>query len=83
MNTAEQILLIILSGALAVFLILAIYLIAQVLKLIKVVNELAGKAQHLIDTAETAADTVKNAAGQLSVLKFIHSVVGMVNKHKK
>ncbi len=83
MNTTEQILLIILSGALAVFLMLAIYLIVQILRLVKVVNELAAKAQHLIDSAETAAETVKNAAGQLSVLKFVHSIVDMVNKRKK
>ena len=83
MNTAEQILLLILSGALAVFLVLGIFLIVQIVRLVKVVNELAVHAQELINSAETAAETVKNAVGQLSVLKFVHSVISMVNKHKK
>ncbi|HSX30024.1 MAG TPA: hypothetical protein VLE73_05700 [Candidatus Saccharimonadales bacterium] len=83
MNTAEQIILIILAGALAFFLVLAIYLMIQLVRLVKVVNELAAKAQHLIDSAETAAETVKNAAGQVSILKFVHSVVEMVGKRKK
>lgn len=83
MNTTEQIILIILAVALAVFLILAIIIAVQVLRLIRVINRTAEKAQHLIDSAETAAETVKNAAGQLSILKFVHSVVDMVNKRKK
>jgi len=83
MNTAEQIILLILAVTLAIFLVLAIYLAVQIIKLVKVINQTANKAQHLIDSAETAAETVKNAAGQLSVLKFVHSVVDMVNKKKK
>ena len=82
MNTAEQIILLILAGALTVFLALAIYVIIQIIRLVKVINETAQKAQHLIDSAETAAETVKNAAGQLSILKFVHSVMDMVNKRK-
>lgn len=83
MNTTEQIILIILAAALAIFLILAIIIAIQVLRLIRLINQTAEKAQHLIDSAETAAETIKNAAGQLSILKFVHSVVDMVNKRKK
>jgi hypothetical protein len=83
MNTVEQIILIILAGALAVFLVLGIYVATQVIRLLKVINETAEKAKGFIDSAESAAETVKNAAGQLSILKFVHSVVDMVNKRKK
>lgn len=83
MNTAEQIILIILAGALAIFLVMAIYLMVQILRLVKVINQTAEKAQEFIDSAETAAETIKNAAGQLSLLKFVHSVVDMVTKRKK
>jgi len=83
MNTAEQIILIILAGALAIFLVLAIVIATQVIRLLKIVNETADKAQHLIDSAEAATDTIKNAVGQLSVLRFVHSVLDIVNKRKK
>lgn len=82
-NEAEQYLVIILSCALAVFLVLAIIIAVQLIKLMKVLQEVALKAQEFVNSAEAAADTVKNAVGQLSVMKFVHSIFEMVTKHKK
>jgi len=82
MNTAEQIILVILAAALAVFLILAIVIAIHVIRLIKTVEKLAGKAEHLVDSAESAADMVRNTVGQLSVLRFVHHIVDMVTKSK-
>lgn len=81
MNTSEAILVIILAAALAVFLVLAIVIAVQVIRLMKVVQAMALKAQDFIDSAEATAEMVKNAAGKLSVLRFVHQVMDMAMKH--
>jgi hypothetical protein len=83
MNTAEQILVVILAAALAVFLILAIAIAIQVLRLMKVLNEVALKAQEFVDSAERTAEVVRSAVGQLSLIRFVQNIVDMVQKHKK
>ncbi len=82
MNTAEQILVITLATALAVFLVLAIVIATQVIRLMKILQNVALKAQDFVDSAEATADMVKSAVGQLSVMRFVQNVVGMVTKHK-
>jgi type IV secretory pathway component VirB8 len=83
MNTAEQILVIILASALAVFLVLAIIICVQLIKLMRVLQSIADKAQGFVNSAEATADMVKSAVGQLSVMRFVHSVFDMVQKHTK
>ncbi|HSW99586.1 MAG TPA: hypothetical protein VLH38_00970 [Patescibacteria group bacterium] len=83
MNTSEQILVIILSIALAIFLMLAIVLAVQAIRLMKLLQEIAIKAQGLVDSAEATADLVKRSVGQLSLLRFAHSIVDLVTKHQK
>ena len=80
MNTAEQILVIILAAALAVFLILAIIVAAMLIRLMKTLNGIADKAQEVVTNAEKTAEMVKSAVGQLSVLRFIQNMVTMVQK---
>jgi uncharacterized metal-binding protein len=83
MNNAEQILVVTLATALAIFLILAIVIATQVIRLMKILQVIALKAQDFVDSAEAAADMIKNAAGQLSVLRFLHNIADMVMKHGK
>ena len=83
MNTAEQILVVILAAALAVFLVLAIIIATQVIRLMKILNEVALKAQEFVNSAEKTAEVVRSAVGQLSLLRFVQSVVDVVQKHKK
>jgi len=83
MNTAEQILVVILASALAVFLVLAIVAAVQLIRLLKVLHEVALKAQDFVDSAERTADLVKSAVGQLSLMRFVQNVVSMVHKHSK
>lgn len=81
MDNAEQILVVILASALAIFLVLAIVIAVQVIRLMKVLQSLAIKAQDLVDSAEKTADLVKSAVGQLSLMRFVHGVFDMVSKH--
>jgi hypothetical protein len=66
-----------------VFLILAIIAVIQVIRLVKTLNAIALKAQDLVDSAEKTADLVRNAVGQLSVMRFVQNVVSMVHKRTK
>lgn len=83
MNTAEQILVIILASALAVFLVLAIIIAVQMIRLMKTLQIIADKAQEFVDSAEKTAELVKSAVGQLSVVRFVQNVVDMVQKRSK
>lgn len=83
MNTAEQILVVILASALAVFLVLAIIIAVQIIRLMKVLNRVAIKAQEVVDSAEKTAELVRGAVGQLSVMRFVQNVVDMVQRRTK
>jgi uncharacterized membrane protein YjdF len=80
MNTAEQIIVIILASALALFLILAIVATVQIIKLVKALQNVAAKAEAFVDSAEKTADVVKTAVGQLSLMRFVQNVFEMVHK---
>ena len=83
MNTAEQILVITLASALAVFLVLAIIIAVMIIRLMKVLNRVAGKAEEIVDTAEKTAELVRGAVGQLSIVRLVQNVVDMVQKRTK
>jgi len=82
MNTAEHILVIVLAAALALFLILAIVVVTQVIRLVKTLQVLAAKAEQLVNNAESAAELLKSTVGKFTVLRFAHSIFDMVTKHK-
>ena len=81
MNNAEEILVIFLSTALAIFLTLAIMIAVKVNRVMNTVQEIALKAEGFVNSAEAAADMVKNTVGQLSVMRFVHSIFDMVQKN--
>jgi 5,10-methylene-tetrahydrofolate dehydrogenase/methenyl tetrahydrofolate cyclohydrolase len=84
MNTAEQIILLILAGALAVFIILGIVLVSMTIRLVKTIQIVADKAEKVIESAESVSTMVGNAVGKLSLLNFVHSVLDMAHsKHRK
>ena len=80
MNTAEQILVVILASALAVFLALAIVIAVQVIRLMKALNRISEKAEQFVNSAEKTAEAVKSAVGQLSVMRFVQNIVDIVHK---
>jgi hypothetical protein len=76
MNTAEQIILLILAGALALFLV-------AVIKLVKTLREIALKAERVVDSAETVTDLFRKASGPMTILHFIRGISDAVTKHKE
>ncbi|HEV7454386.1 MAG TPA: hypothetical protein VGO07_03945 [Candidatus Saccharimonadales bacterium] len=83
MNTAEQIIVVILGATLALFLLLAIIAAVYVIQLVKALQNIVNKAENLINSAESVTDMVKNTVGHLSVLRFVRSVVDLVHSKVK
>jgi heme O synthase-like polyprenyltransferase len=83
MNTAEQVLVVIVSSLLSLALILGIVLLVYAIKLVKNVRRVTAKAEQLVEDAESAASMFRNAAGPLTMLKTIANIVDAVTNHKK
>lgn len=80
MNTTFDVLVIVLSSLLAIFLIIAIACIVLVYKLLKALRRVAEKGEHLVDSAEELGETLKRNANVVSIVK---SLAGLVSKHKR
>jgi len=83
MNTTEQILVVILAAALAVLLILAIAGMVYLIKLIKTLQVIVSKAEHLVENAEEVSNMVRQTVGRVSLVRFVQSVVEMVRNKSK
>jgi cell division protein FtsB len=82
MNTADQILVIVLAAVLAIFLLLSVIIAVQVIRILRILRDIAVKAQEFADSAETAAELFKSTVGRLTVLRFAHSVIEFASKHR-
>lgn len=83
MNTTEHILLIALAAALALFLILAVVVASLVIRLLKTVNKITAKAEHIIETAENVGEVFRNASGPLALMRIVGNIVQTVTKASK
>ena len=83
MDTASQILLIIVSSFLTLFLLVSIVLIIKVIKVIKSVNRVAEKAESLVSSAEAATELLRKTAGPVALGKFVANMFESVTKRKK
>lgn len=83
MDTAEEILVVILAAALAIFLILAIVIAALVIRLMRSLQRITDKAEAMADSAEKTVDAVRGVVGQASLFRFVQSIIGMAQKRSK
>lgn len=83
MDTAEQILVIFLSTALAIFLVLAITIAIMVVRLVANLRMIAQKAESIVDSAESVAEMFKKASGPLTVMHFIRGIARAVADKQK
>ena len=79
---AYEILVIILSVTLAVFLILSIIAVSMILKLLSSVRKVVAKGEDLVDTATELGETLKRNAGAAGLLRVLMNFVGSMNKPK-
>lgn len=83
MDTSQEILVIILSTALAVLLILAIAIAVMAIKLLQTVRRITDKAEHVIQTAENVGEAFSNATGSLAFVRVLRNVSKMVSKRAR
>lgn len=83
MNTAENILVIVLASALAIFLLLAVVAAVQIIRLLKTINKITDKAERVIETAENVGEVFKNAAGPLALARVVGNIIDAVHKVTK
>lgn len=83
MTTAEQILVVFLSTALAIFLVVAILAGIYTVKLLKTLQRVADKAEGFVNSAEAVGDMVKQTVGALSVTRFLHGIVNFAHKKQQ
>ena len=83
MNTTFDILVIVLSSLLGIFLILSIVIGVMILKVVKSVQRVVAKGEQVIDSAEAAAEMFKKVGGPLSAFRTVASIIETVTKHKK
>ncbi len=83
MNTTFDVLVIVLSSLLGIFLILSIVAIALVLKLLKTLRQVVAKGEHFVDSAEELSEAFKRNAGAVGLIRVIMKFMATINKMKK
>lgn len=90
MNTAEQVIMIILASFLFLFLVSGIVVVVSIWRLTRKMNAVADKAQEIIGKAHDIADRVENvsdmfkkSAGPIALSRYFMNLAETVAKHKK
>ena len=84
MNTTEQVLLIILASALAVFLVLSIVIAVKTIQIMNHLKRLTEKAEGIADKAEAVTSFFQASAGPVAITKLVANIVSTINaKHNK
>ena len=83
MDGAAQLLLIIVSSVLSVFLVALIIALVFLIQLLRRVKKLSERADHVADSVEAAANAFQKTAAPLAVFKFVSSVVKNINKSRR
>jgi biopolymer transport protein ExbB/TolQ len=71
MNTAFDVIVIILSVFLLVYLILSVIVLSLVLRLLKSLRQVVAKGEHLVDNAEHLTETLRANAGAVGLIKLL------------
>jgi phosphate uptake regulator len=74
MGNAESILVLILAGTLAVFLVLSIVAAVMAIRILKKVERIAERAEDIADRAETAAKMFKTVAGPVAIGRIFAAI---------
>ena len=83
MNTAAEVLLIIVSGVLAIFLIVAIIAVIKLIQVLKSLKRITEQAEKLADSAEAVGEFFRKSAGPVALGKLVANVAESVIRHKK
>lgn len=82
-NDAASILVLILAGVLAVFLLMASIAAYKLIQVLQHLKSISDKAEKLADSAEHVGDFFKHAAGPAALVKLIANITESVFKQRK
>lgn len=82
MNEAAEILVIITSSVLILFLLLAIILLTQFIFLIRRIKKLIHKAENMADAVEAIGETLSKASFSAGLANVVGSFIGSLSKAK-
>jgi hypothetical protein len=83
MESAETILVIILSATLTIFLIVLTIALVKIIQLIKLLKDVSLKAHTVVGNFEAATAVLKKSAGPLAIGKLLTNIFQVVKNHKK
>ncbi len=83
MDDAAEVLLIIVSATLSIFLIVAIIAIVKSIKILNHIKSITEKAERIADNAESASEFFKNTAGPAAIAKLIANITSAFKKGKE
>ncbi len=81
--TAFEILVVYLSISLAIFLLISILLVWQIIKLVKQLQRVSEKAEAVVADVEQVGDFFRKTTGKLALGKLIGLIVDNVTNHKR
>lgn len=83
MDTASEVLVIIVSSILGVFLIVLIIALVFIIKILKQLKRITERAENVSASVEAAATTFEKAASPLAIIKLLGSIVNQTSKMRK
>ncbi len=83
MEGTEQILVIFLSGALALFLIVGIIVLVKTVQLIGQIRRLVDRAEHLLDKAESVGEFLEKSVTTLTFGRLFTKVASKFTRQKR
>lgn len=82
MGNAEEVLVVILSGALSIFLLLGIVVLVKVIQILNALSRITAKAEKITDKAESLAEIFRKSAGPLAIGRLLAHLAEVVFSHK-
>lgn len=83
MDDAAEILLIIVSSVLALFLVVTIVAIVYLIGILKQVKKITIQAENVVDSVESAAAAFERTASPIAILKIVGNIVSQVSRMNK
>jgi len=83
MDTAAEVLLIVVSSVLSIFLIVGIVALVYVVKILKQIKLITDRAENVAESMESAPDTFKKTATPIAILKLVGNIVDQASRVRK
>jgi hypothetical protein len=83
MDNASEVLLIVVSSTLTVFLIVAIVATVYMIKVLNHIKNITEKAEHIADQAEQVTNFIQKTAGSVAIGKLIANIFNTFKSKKE